>query len=479
MLAGCSQKPSGQTSELRFGVSSALASLDPYGAAATADGRSMLFSVFEGLVKPDTDGNLLPACASAFRAEDGGKVYVFTMRENLKFHGGADVTALDAKYSVETAKAAGFENFEKIEAVSASGGTLTITLNAPDMDFLPNLTNAIIPEGSVGGDSPPPGTGPFSIEEFRPDQYLMLKKNPDYWQSGLPRLDRVTFVFQPDSAAARLALQGGGIDGAEVDYSVARAFEGSEDFSVYPITSDAVQLLALNNNYEPLADARVRRALCHAVNKGEIIDTVFYGHGVPSGSPVPPGFTKYFNDTLTNAYDTDTEKAKALLAEAGFPNGFDLEITVPSNYKMHVDTAQLLVNQLGAAGIRAAIKQVDWGTWLSDVYQGRNYQATVISLDGSVLSPEVYLARWASYSGSNFANYQSAEYDEVYSSALAEADGEKRKELFMRAQEILSNDAASVFIQDISGFRVMRRGYDGVLDYPLYVFDAASVSYTQ
>jgi peptide/nickel transport system substrate-binding protein len=143
---------------------------------------------------------------------------------------------------------------------------------------------------------------------------------------------------------------------------------------------------------------------------------------------------------------------------------------------MHVDTAQVIVSQLAKAGINAAIKLVDWPTWLSDVYRGRNYQATIISLDSSNVSPRSFLSRYRSGSSSNFINFSSAAFDRVYDAALAESSEEKRAALYREAQRIISADAASVYIQDILGFRAFRTGaYGGVKNYPLYVIDFASM----
>ncbi|MDR0495932.1 MAG: ABC transporter substrate-binding protein, partial [Treponema sp.] len=147
-----------------------------------------------------------------------------------------------------------------------------------------------------------------------------------------------------------------------------------------------------------------------------------------------------------------------------------------SNYTMHVDTAQVIAEQLAKIGINVSIKLVDWAAWLSDVYFGRNYQATIISLDGVNVSPKSFLYRYHSGNGSNFINYANAGFDRVYGEVLAEIDEGRRIALYKEAQKIISADAASVYIQDIMGFKVFRAGvYGGVLNYPLYVIDFASM----
>ncbi|WP_461257635.1 ABC transporter substrate-binding protein, partial [Treponema sp. R80B11-R83G3] len=132
-------------------------------------------------------------------------------------------------------------------------------------------------------------------------------------------------------------------------------------------------------NLPPFDDVRVRRAINYAVDVQGIIDGAFFGLGEPSGSPVIPGLSIYYQKQLE--YPVDIEQARSLLVQAGYSEERRLafEITVPSNYTMHVDTAQVIVNQLSKVGIDVSIKLVDWATWLSEVYHNRKYQATIIS----------------------------------------------------------------------------------------------------
>jgi peptide/nickel transport system substrate-binding protein len=140
---------------------------------------------------------------------------------------------------------------------------------------------------------------------------------------------------------------------------------------------------------------------------------------------------------------------------------------------MHVDTAQVLVNQLAVVGISATIRLVDWATWLTDVYRGRDFAATIISFDGSSvpLSPRSFLSRYLSTSGSNFINFNNPLYDQAYGGALTETDGERRASLYREAQRVISESAASVYIQDIMSFQVIRNTFKGVVNYPLNVVD--------
>lgn len=477
--AGSSIKQGGS---FTYGITTEPTNLDPF-LANSADTRLILFNIFEGLVKPDKDGNLKPAVAEGYTTSPDSLVYTFKVRNGLKFHNGNAVTADDVKFSLETAgglnggKALvpGLDNIQSIEAADAS--TVKINLKKPDTDFLPYLTSAIVPKGYSDQSKHPIGTGPFSFESYTPQQTLVLKKNPNYWQKDLPHLDQVTFKFKADSNALLLDLQAGSVDGASVDYSKAQQLGGN--FNIVQANSNAVQLLALNNEAKPLNDLKVRQALSYAVDPDEIINTVTFGKGTRVGTPVIPGLKATFDSTLTNAYKKDVAKAKQLLSEAGYDKGFNLSITVPSNYQVHVDTAQVIVNQLKAIGVTATIKQVDWGTWLSQVYTGRQYEATIISVDGTNLSPKSFLERYNSESKSNFVNFKNPAFDEGYKKAGNETDANKRIELYKQTQQILSKNAASVYIQDIASFGVLKKGLAGYTPYPIYAFDASTIYYTK
>ena len=462
--------------ELRYGLTTEPVTLDPLNPANTADGRSILFNVFEGLVKPDNSGNLIPAVAESYRTEQNALVYAFTLRPGVLFHNGSVLKASDVVFSLNQAAKAGFPGFSAIAGIeAASANEIRITLKESDPEFLPYLTVGIVPENNTDREKNPIGSGPFIIESYTPQQSMILVKNPRYRQGGLPRLNKVTIVFAADSAALLTGLKGGNIEGAGVPGSLLPQLEGGQ-FDIIPWYSNMVQIFALNNAQKPMDDLRVRQAINYSLDIGGIIETAFYGNGEPSGSPVIPGLANAYEESLRDPYPRDIDKAKRLLAEAGFPNGISFEITVPSSYTMHVDTAQVIVNQLAAAGISAAIKLVDWATWLSEVYSGRKYQATIISLDANTVSPRSFLSRYHSGSSGNFINFKNRDFDKVFGAALAEADEGKRNSLYRECQRVISENSASVYIQDILGFRVFAAGrFGGIVNYPLYVIDFATI----
>ena len=478
----CSKQKTGKATEMRYGFTTEPATLDPLSPANTADGRSILFNVFEGLVKPDTDGRLLPCIAESWTIDETATVYDFTLRQGVRFHDGSTVSSADVKFSLDIAAAAGFDGLSMIkEVASPQENHVRVTLVSPDPEFLPYMTIGIVKAENPNREKNIIGTGPFFIESYTVQQNLVLKKFDDYWQRSLPepkdipRLEKVTIVFYANSDALTLALRGGSIDGASITGSMASQLD-HRFFDIINSYSASVQLMALNNAAPHLGDERVRKAINYGVDIHEIINIAFFGVGVPSGSPIIPGLSYFYVPSLDYPYEPDT--ARQLLAEAGYGQGNkpSLEITVPSNYTMHVDTAQVIASQLEKIGITTTIKLVDWATWLSDVYRGRKYQATIISLDSAVVSPRSFLTRYHTGSGSNFINYSNAYFDRVYDACLTETDETKRLRLYMEAQHIISASAASVFLQDILYFRAFRGGaFSGSLNYPLYVIDFSTI----
>jgi len=476
------RKNTGKATELRYGFTTEPLSLDPLSPKDTAESRSILFNVFEGLVKPDTAGKLLPCIAESWTVEQGGRIYNFTLREGVRFHDGSIVSVADVKFSLDTALAAGFQGLNGIEEITIPiENLIRVTLKEPDPDFLPYLTIGVVKANNPDREKNIIGTGPFYIESYTTQRNLVLKKFNDYWQRSLtppvdlPHLEKVTIVFYANSDALMLALRGGSIDGSDATGSMAAQLD-HRHFDLFNNSSAAVHLMALNNAAAPFDDIRVRRAINYGIDIQGIIDAAFFGIGYPSGSPVIPGLSHYYESNLEYPYDP--QLAKSLLAEAGFNDGNQLsfEIAVPSNYIMHVDTAQVIAAQLEKIGVKAAIKLVDWPTWLSDVYQGRNYMATIISVDSAVVSPKNFLSRYQSEAGGNFFNYKSAKFDALYNSILTEMDEAKRIQLYKEAQRVITQDAANVYIQDILYYRAFRGGsYGGVLNYPLYSIDFASI----
>lgn len=468
------------------GISQDLDSLDPHKAEA-AGTREVLFNLFEGLVKPDEKGNLVPAVAESYDISKDGKVYTFHLRQNVKFHNGALVTADDVIYSIkrsagllETADPAvivesALKNISEVKKVDET--TVEVVLKKGDTELLGYLTCAIIPKDYKESDTAPIGTGPFKFVSYTPLESLVVEKNEDYYIAGKPYLDQVTFkiVSNPDSAV--LDLLAGSLDIFPY-LTETQAAQLSQQFNIAEGHMNLVQALFLNNAAKPFNDVKVRQALNYAIDKQGILNMVAGGKGTIIGSNMFPGFSKYFNEATVGTYTYDVQKAKDLLAEAGYPNGFTFTIKVPSNYKYHIDTAQIIVEQLKQVGITAKIEQIEWASWLSDVYAGRNYEATVIGLDAK-LAPRNVLERYKSDADNNFLNYKNPQFDETLGNAIKTTEDEEKIVLYKELQAILAEDAAAVYIQDPALLVAVNKKLDGYTFYPVFALDMASVYYTE
>jgi len=192
-----------------------------------------------------------------------------------------------------------------------------------------------------------------------------------------------------------------------------------------------------------------------------------------------PAFGKYFDESLSDYYEYNVEKAKELLKEAGYADGFSMTITVPSNYQPHVDTAQVIAEQLKAINVTAEIQLVEWGTWVSDTYGGRNFQSTVVGFDASTMTARALLERWTSDYPKNMINYNSAEYDELFAQALASYDDAEQTAIYRDMAKNLTENAANVYIQDMADLVAIRDGLEGVTFYPIYVMDLSTIHYVK
>lgn len=480
--ADAGQEASGNTNggSVVVGIQQDIDSLDPHKATA-AGTKEILFNIFEGLVKPDENGNLVNAVASDYTVSEDGLVYTFTLREGVKFHNGNAVTAEDVKYSLErvsglldgTPLISTLSTIQAVEILDEK--TVQVTVGSANTELIYSFVAAIIPSGSGEEEGADPiGTGPFSYVSYKPQEGIVLAKFADYWQQGLPSLDQVEFKITGSADTALMELQGGTIDlYAYLTDSQAQTLKDSHQVIASP--SNVVQALFLNNAVAPLDDVRVRQAILYALDKEAVNDFVGGGSGTLISSAMLPTLKDYYVD-LNDTYGTtaNVEKAKELLTEAGLADGFDLEIAIPSNYEFHMQTGEVVVEQLKAAGINATIKAVEWSTWLEEVYNGRQYAATISGITCD-MTPGYLLNRFQTDSSKNFINFANTEYDETYAKAQASLDLTEKAAYYARLQEILCEEAGSAFLQVPANMTAISKRLTGYKFYPVYVQDMSTV----
>lgn len=499
VLPGCgdgSKDPGGQGNngktgepvkggEITIGIAQNLDdSLDPHQTVA-AGTREVLFNIFEGLVKPNSDGEMIPAVAEKYTLSEDGTTYTFTLREGVKFHNGQTVTAEDVVYSINRCAAvpegqekplvAAFSAVKSVEALDEK--TVAVTIAQRDLEFISYMTAAIIPADYENQDTAPVGTGPFRFVSRTPQQDFVMERFEDYW--GAPAwLDKVTYKICENADALVMNLNGGSIDLC-AHLTSAQASQLNQNFQVLEGTMNLVQAIYLNNQAKPFDNQLVRQALCYAIDRQGIMDMVADGHGTAVGSSIYPAFTKYFLPELVDKYPHDVAKAKELLAQAGYPDGFDMTISVPNNYQPHMDTAEVVAEQLREAGINVTIQPVEWSTWLDTIYNGRQFQATVVGVDAANMTARAMLERFTSDYGKNFINYNNPAYDALFQKAINAQDEAGQTDLYKQMETMLADTAANVYIQDLCDLVAMRQDLGGLKFYPIYVLDLSTVYFTQ
>lgn len=469
------------------GITNDMDSLDPHKAVA-AGTMEVLYNVFDGLVKVAPDGSMQPALAKSYRISEDAKTITFTLRDDVKFHNGEALTAEDVIYSLK--RVAGMTDEKDIKVVSAfsiisditeskgadNSTEVIVSLSEADTEMIYYLNTPIVKKGYEQNATNPVGTGPFRFESYKPMESIVIARNDNYYGEAA-KLAKVTFKIFGSTDDAFMELLSGKVD----IYPYLSSDEADQLKGGYRIISgdqSLIQGLYFNNANDKLKDVRVRQAINYAIDRVDISNLLTAGYSTIINTCMFPSFKKYYNTELNGMYDYNIDKAKELLKEAGYENGMDLEITIPSNYQFHISTGEILVSQLKKVGINAKIKQVDWSTWLSEVYTDRNYETTIIGFDAS-MAPGDVLERYQSTHKRNLTNYVNADYDKTYAAAKAALDENEKSKLYKDCQKMLTEDAVSAYIMAPALIVAVNVKLDGYTFYPIYFMDMSKVYYRE
>ncbi|MCA0989384.1 ABC transporter substrate-binding protein [Guptibacillus algicola] len=455
---------------LIFGRGGDSVALDP---AAVTDGESFKVTknIFDTLLSyGEQDTEINPGLAEDWEVSEDGKTYTLMLREGVKFHDGTDFNADSVVFNFERWMNGSEESFyyyksmfggfkgdegHVIESVTAKDDyTVEFKLKRPQAPFLKNLAmspfaiaspDAIEKHGDKFGENPV-GTGPFVFDQWSRNDKIVVTKNEDYWMDGYPKLDRVIFRAIPDNSARLNALMAGEIDLMDgLNPSDVSQVESDENLEVFFRPSMNVGYLGLTSNREPLNNKKVRQALNHAVDKQAIIDAFYAGQAEPAKNPMPPVIGGYNEDI--EPYEYDLEKAKALLKEAGYEDGFDMELwamPVPRPYMPDGQkVAEVIQSSFAEIGVNAEIKSYEWATYLE---KARNGEADSFLLgwtgDNGDADNFLYVLLDKDNIGSNnYTYYSNDELHDLLIEAQSTPDEEKRNELYKEAQEIIHEDA--------------------------------------
>ncbi len=456
--------------------------LDPWLSAASDTG-GVMSNVFEGLLNYDENGALIGGIASEYTVSGDGLVYTFKIRDDILWHDGTALTMEDVIYTYN--RFTGLDGQEKVTSKFdiitsiADGGNndFVVTIAEPSAVFASLNIMAVLPEGYDDQGTKPIGTGPYKFVEYTPSQRIVFELNKDYYnEDRMGTIDRVEVYIMTDTAAIVSALLAGQLDFAAIDGANVEAVEGEFVVEGYP--QNMVQLMALNNSFEPLSNVKVRQAINYAIDKQDIIDGAFNGYATELYTNFSPVMGHFYNAELESYYKTNIDTAKQLMSEAGYADGFDLEITVPSNYAAHVTSAQIIAQQLAAININVTINPIEWATWLDVVYTNADYEATVVGLTGK-LDPDAILYRFESSYSRNFMKYNNPTYDTLIANAKVELDDATRVDMYKDCQEILTEEAVSVFISDPNAIIAMRPNLKGYTKYPVTFTDFSTLYFVE
>ncbi|MFA9560311.1 ABC transporter substrate-binding protein [Evansella sp. AB-rgal1] len=460
---------------LIFAIANDVDGLDPH-RTVSASTFQVSHNIYETLVSVTPQGELVPQLAKEWEMSDDNKTWVFTLQEGVTFHNGKEFTAEDVVFTLDRLKeedSPRVGEYANIINYEATGELeITMELESVDATFLSQLANPWSAIVHLEDDEKLYGTGPFELVTWEPQQYIELVKNEHYYEAGKPHLDEVRFEIIPNASTLMANLQSevvhiGGVSGEQLPQ-----LENLPHLKMQGASQNSVQLMAMNNEREPLNDVRVRQAISKAINKGDIIEGASWGFGDALGSHLPPLSPFYVDTNDVLPYDMDA--AVALLTEAGYPDGFEITLSLPEGYDVHVNAGQIIADQLSRIGIDVKIEIVEWGIWLEDIYRGRKYDLTVISHTGR-LDPHAFLNRYRMENAENYFNYVNEDVDTAIADAVVELDLEKRKELYAFVQQTLAEEVPAVYLQSTKGITAVHSTVHGYESFPIGIIHLKDV----
>ena len=455
--------------------------LDPTSAAAQAIDSVVYINIFEGLTRFTGDGSVVPGLAESWGISEDGTVYTFKLHDGVTFHDGTPMDAEDVKFSLDRAIAEDSANAQKalfagiksVEVVDPL--TVKFTLAEPNGNFLFNLAwgDAVIvaPESIGNIKTNPVGTGAYTFGNWVQGDSITLNRNLDYW-GDQPVLETATFKFISDPTAAFAAMMAEDVDVFDNFPAPENLpqFEADPRFQVLVGSTEGETILSTNNKQAPFDDILVRQALAHAIDRQAIIDGAMFGYGTPIGTHFAPHNPAYVD--LRGNSDYDPEKARALLDEAGFADGFETTLHLPPpSYARR--GGEIIAAQLAEVGIKAEIINVEWAQWLESVFKGKEFGLTIVShtepMDiGIYARPNYYF------------QYDSTDFQAMMDALTSTTDPEERTRLLAEAQRLISNDYVNGYLFQLAKLGVAKAGVQGLWENaPTAAIDLTAISWDE
>jgi peptide/nickel transport system substrate-binding protein len=471
--------PASAQKVLKVALPSNLNTLDP---AKTKIGEEyiMNFLIYSGLTEIDRQGNLQPDLAESWTASDDLKTWTFKLRQGVKFHSGREVDAEDVKTTVARVidKATGSVarvNFEMVEAMDiVDKHTIRFTLKAPYAGFAEILSDRqlrIVPRDKLDSIAAEPiGTGPFKFKQFRPGDRVELVKNPDYFLKGTPKLDEIVFRIMPESAAQIAALETGEVDLVwNLPLEAIDQVKKNSNLVVDAVPTSTWDGVIMNAAHKPFDDVRVRRAVQAALDKKALVEFALFGHGTPTHTMISPAHP-YFNKDIPIAAP-DPSAAKKLLGEAGYAQGVDVTIYVPSGRPARERIGVAVKEMLKPAGINVDVQRVPWDKFVKDI-EGK----AAFYVDGFYSRPTIDTSIYPWYHSNGswntvLWNYKNPEMDKVLDAARAAKSDAERAGLYKRFQVIAVDEPAGVIPYVLNHVNAYRKSVKNFSSSPMMWLD--------
>ncbi|GAA3651903.1 ABC transporter substrate-binding protein [Nonomuraea antimicrobica] len=456
--AGGGAGGSSKAQSLAVGFVAEPANLDFTSTEGAAIPQALLVNVYEGLVKLGQDGRIVPLLAEKWDVSADRRTYTFTLRENVKFTGGAPFTADDVVFSLDRVrtdwKLKIKSQLDVIDTVTKKDdSTAVVTLKRPSNGFLYSMATRLGAMFSRTGvadlANKPVGTGPYALSSWRRGDSIQLDANPSYWGTK-PPLSSITLKYFKDATAMNNALLTGGIDvisSVQAPESL-QQFADPGRFQTVEGTTNGEVVLSMNNGRPPFDDKKVRQAVRHAIDHKALLDTAWAGRGQLIGSMVPP--TDPWYEDRTGDYPYDPAKAKELLGG----KTYTVKMRVP-NLPYAVNSAQVVKSQLAQVGITAEIEPLEFpARWLDQVFTKGDYDLSIINH----VEPRD-LGIFAD--GSYYFGYDNLEFGKLLAAADEGTEQQQADDL-KQAAKLLSDDAAADWLFLFPNLIVAKKGVTGL-----------------
>lgn len=456
-------------------------SLDP---GSTTDGESSRVTrqILESLLDFDKDSfEIKPGLAHDWDISEDGLTYTFYLEEGVTFHDGTDFNAEAVKtnferwadpnheyaftdegfvYNIYGTMFGGFEGDEGhvIDEINAvSDHEIEFVLKEPLGFFLQNLamsyfaitSPAALEEYGPDITENPVGTGPFKFNNWSKNDSIVLDKFEDYRVEDQPKLDQVIFQVIPDNSARLIALQSGEIDMMDgLNPDDAAGLEGEEGIELLTRGENNFGYVGFHTQKEPVDQKEVRQAISYAIDKQAIADALYAGYATTAKNPLPPSYLGY-NDGV-EGYEYNPDRARELLEEAGYADGLEIELMISPTARPYMPdpetVAQIVQENLSEVGIELTITSHEWAPYLELTEQGE-HQMYILGWSGTNGDPDYFLSSLlhsTNIGSSNNTFYENTEVDDLLNQAKRAVDQEERADLYMQAQELISEDAPMV-----------------------------------